>query len=211
MVRRGLCIRSLIYNKQHIKEAGLNCPYKHTVYHWPAKQRSEHCIIGDSIIKFIKVTNLADVISEPGINIDRLAYKLRLRKWDISSYSVIVVHVGTNDVECNTPSEIIKKFQSLLEIIKQQNKQAKIAVSSILPKPCKPKCTNDKICIVNSDLKRLCTASKSHFIPSYRPFAKKLKQGSLDLFAIDRLHLSFKGAKCLRDNLVGNIKSIQGQ
>ena len=207
---KGYCSRSKTYDTNHIKAVGLDCPYRHSEYYWPARITSNHCIIGDSIIKFLKITNQADVISYPGITIDRLYWKIKLGKINLNQYKVIVIHVGTNDVEGNHVNVIIEKYLRLLEIVRYRNNSAVIGVSSILPKPCVTQTENERIVLINRDLKRLSVANNFCFIPSYRPFVSKQKQFNIDLFARDKLHLSFKGSVTLRNNLVGNIKSIQG-
>ena len=207
---KRFCSRGSIYDKNHINIVGLNCPFRHSAYHWPAKIQNNHCIIGDSIIKFLKITNQADIISYPGINIERLYWKIRLNKVRLGSYKVIVVHVGTNDIKECAISLIVSRLQKLVDTIRSKNKSAIIGISSILPKPCDSDDINDKIITVNRDIKRLCGPNSVHFIPSYRPYVGKDKQIKLELYAKDLLHLSYKGSVVLRNNLVGNIKSIQG-
>ena len=209
MGRKGLCRLSNNYNIQHIRQVGLNCPFKHKTYHWPAKICSNHCILGDSIVKFLKITNQADVISFPGINVDRLTWKIKLNKIILSNYKIIIIHVGTNDIECRSVDEFICYYSLLLKTIKCKNANAIIGISSILPKPCVSDIENTKINSINRNLKKLCGKDKIHFIPSYRPFAKVLKSGSLDLFAVDKLHLSHRGSQVLKQNLIGNIISLQ--
>ena len=75
---KGYCLKSKTYDAKHIKAVGLHCPHRHSEYFWPARITSNHCIIGDSIIKILKIINQADVISYPGITIDRLYWKIKL-------------------------------------------------------------------------------------------------------------------------------------
>ena len=206
----GYCRRSRIYDAKHIETEGLNCPFRHSEYHWPATVANNHCIIGDSIVKFLKTTNQADVISFPGITIDRLYWKIKLGKVNLEQYKIIVIHVGTNDVKGNHLNVIVQKYLRLLEIVRYKNHSAGIGLSSVLPKPCETQVVNEKIILLNRDLKRISVTNNCHFIPSYRPFVGKQRQLNTELFAKDGLHLNFKGSVKLRNNLIGNIKSIQG-
>ena len=214
MLRAGhknrYCKKSKIYNSDHIKSVGINCPYKHSEYYWPAKVKNNHCIIGDSIVKFLKITNQADVIAFPGATIDRLYWKIKLEKVLLRQYKVIVLHVGTNDLQGNGIEEIVLKYLRLLELVKDLNNSVRVGVSSVLPKPCETPEENNRIILLNRELKKLCGSKKVHFIPSYRPFVGKKQYINEEFYAKDKLHLNHRGSVRLRNNLVGNIKSIQG-
>ena len=208
---RQICPVSKIYDAKHLRTVGLNCPYKHKIYHWVAKISSNHCVIGDSIIKFLKVTNQADVISFPGINIDGLYWKIRLSGKRLSQYKIIVLHVGTNDVEAHVEGEILRKYQRLLSAVRKCNGKAIIGISSILPRPKNSVELNNKVITINRELKRLSKSyPRTEFIHSFRPFVLKNKEINTDLYAADKLHLSFKGSIALKKNLIGNIKNLQG-
>ena len=203
------CKLSHIYDYRHIVKSGLNCPFKHKEYHWPACLNSNHCIVGDSIIKFLKITNQADIISLPGITIDRLFWKFQLNKISLEEYKIVIIHVGANDVREGTKSQILDRYVRLIKAVRKQNQTALVGLSSILPQPCASAGINSKIEEVNKAVKSLCGKDNLYFVPSYRPFAKSLKAGNLDLYAIDKLHLSYKGAGTLKRNLIGNIISLQ--
>ena len=88
---KGYCTKSKVYDADHIKAVGYNCAYR------PAKIVHNHCITGDSIVNVLKTTNQANIISYPGITIDKLYWKIKLGKVQLNQYKVIVIHVGTND------------------------------------------------------------------------------------------------------------------
>ena len=207
---KGYCSTSKIYDYKHIKSVGLNCPHRHGEYFWPARVKNNHCIIGDSIVKFLKITNQADVIAYPGITVDKLFWKIKLAQIDCKSYKIIVIHVGTNDLSGNDIKTILLKYKRLIKLVQSVNSSAVIGVSSILPKPCETEEENERIITLNREVKTLCSDHKVHFIPSYRPFVAKAKKINIELFARDKLHLNFKGSVKLRNCLVGNIKSLQG-
>ena len=209
--KRQYCPVSTSYDAKHLKQVGYNCPYRHTFYHWPAKVKANHCIVGDSIIKLLKVTNQADVVSFPGINIDRLYWKIRLSGLKLSQYKIIVLHVGTNDIASFSPVDFVRKYLRLISAVKKCNESAIVAVSSILPRPRDPDQVNNQIAFINRELKKFGLQLGFSFIPSYRPFILKDKSINLNLFACDKLHLSFRGSVALRNNLIGNIKNLQGK
>ena len=172
--------------------------------------KNNHCIIGDSIVKFLKITNQADVLSFPGVNIDRLFWKIKLGKVNLSHYKVIVLHVETNDLTGSSVEEIVSSYSRLLDLVRSLNKAATVGVSSIIPKPCEPEKENLRIVQLNRELKKVCAKKGAYFIPSYRPFVVKNQQINTELYAKDKLHLNHKGSVKLRNNMVGNIKSLHG-
>ena len=208
-IAKGYCPKSRIYDRQHIKLVGLNCPHRHREYFWPARVRNNHCIVGDSIVKFLKITNQADVLAFPGITIDRLYWKIKLGHINLKSYKIVVLHVGTNDLYGQEIKTILLKYKRLLKLVTGIRRFSAIGVSSILPKPCVTEEQNNKIIVLNREVKKLCAENKVHFIPSYRPF---VGNGNIkrELYARDKLHLNFKGSAKLRNSLIGNIKSLQG-
>ena len=118
--------------------------------------KNNHCIIGDSIVKFLKITNQADVLSFPGVNIDRLFWKIKLGKVNLSHYKVIVLHVGTNDLTGSSVEEIVSSYSRLLDLVRSLNKAATVGVSSNIPKPCEPEKENLRIVQLNRELKKVC-------------------------------------------------------
>ena len=104
---------------------------------------------------------------------------------------------------------LVCNYSLLLKTIKCKNAKAINGISSILPKPCVSDIENTKINSINRNLKKICGKDKIYFIPSYRPFSKVLESDSLDLFAVDKLHLGHRGSQVLKQNLIGNIISLQ--
>ena len=53
----------------------------------------------------------------------------------VTKYKVIIVQIGTNHIEKDTPAEIVQKLDKLLKLLKEKNPQATLAYSGILFRP----------------------------------------------------------------------------
>ena len=143
--------------------------------HGIAKTPSQNCprsrategpitILGDSMIKMIKPTKLSRSIGEkvniktfPGATIDDMNHYMQptLKKQP----KLVVLHVGTNDVQRKEPEEIVTQMESLCQgIVKVSN----IAISQIIKR--KDPVMNTKIDKINSLLAKLCSKFKWQFI-----------------------------------------------
>lgn len=165
-------------------------------------------IISDSMAKYVTGINSTKVVPFPGINVSRLTNKIRNGVVDMKS-KYVILHVGTNDVNTLTASEICSSFNDLITTIRQ-NYGCKILISSILPRPIDFEVNGMKIKEINKALERLCKERQIQFVPSYRPF---LKEGlpRRDLFAIwdGGLHLNLEGTRRLRHVFISLVQRLK--
>ena len=166
-------------------------------YKWLAKIRSNFLVLGDSIIKFIKVTNQTDIISFPGATIDRLFWKIKLGQLPIYRYKIIIFHVGTNDFANKiSVQQILSKLKRLVNLVKYLYSSVIIGISALIPRPCDSESRNSELIELNKHIKSFCHSTGTNFIPTFRRFidtqTKSIKQA---LYARDKLHLNFLGAK----------------
>ena len=158
-------------------------------------------ILGDSMIKMIKPTKLSRSIGEkvnidiktfPGATIDDMNHYMQptLKKQP----KLVVLHVGTNDVQHKEPEEIVTQMESLCQGIV---KVSKIAISQIIKR--KDPVMNTKIDKINSLLAKLCSKFKWQFI----------RHANIDISKLNAsgLHLNIKGTATLAKNLIEFLKN----
>jgi hypothetical protein len=105
------------------------------MFKWHGHDKIVATIIGDSILKWVRAIRHTDTQALPGLNLDRAIQKVKDGTIDVVNYSIVVIHVGTNNIHSSTPEEIAEKTETLTDLIAQKNPTAKIAVSAILPRP----------------------------------------------------------------------------
>ena len=124
-------------------------------YKWLTKIRSNFLVLGNSIFKFIKVTNhQTDIISFPGATIDRLFWKIKLGQLPIHRYKIIIFHVGTNDFANKiSVQQILSKLRRLVNLVKYLNSSVIIGISALIPRPCDSESKNSKLIEMNKYIK----------------------------------------------------------
>ena len=214
--RRPYCPTSSVYDESHAARVGLRCPYKHHSYFWKAVDESRFLILGDSLVKNIRQLTFTDVQAFPGVNLERLLQKIDINRFaQVDGYEVIVVAVGTNNIDDCSVDQIIQDLTSVVQSIFNHNGQVKLGIAGVLPRPKDDPAKNDKVILVNKAISSYCTnlyraGSKVWFLPSYRNFLDKAKAPISVLFANDGLHLSDQGVEVLSKSLTGHIKRLQG-
>lgn len=152
-------------------------------------------ITGDSIIRDLRSWKEFQVVPYRGVTVEALREQLHAhdrRLW-VSGYSVILLHVGTNDIGNGSgEQEIVRSMDGLMTDIRQFNREALIVVSAILPRPRDYEATVLLTHQVNAGLEHLCGATEgSLFIRSYTQFMAR-KRVSHE-FYVDGLHLNSEG------------------
>jgi hypothetical protein len=112
-----------------------DCKGRHCRYVWPAEQFEEALILSDSILRKVRYLRRTKVYAVPGADLDRLAQEIRRGKVDVSFQRAILVHAGTNNLQANSPQEIRRKTEILVDTIRARNATAKIMISGILVRP----------------------------------------------------------------------------
>jgi hypothetical protein len=75
------------------------------------------------------------VHSIPGANIERFIEEIRRDRIDVSFQRAALIHLGTNNLEKDTPAQITEKMAHLVDLIKARNPNVKIMVSGIIMRP----------------------------------------------------------------------------
>lgn len=172
-------------------------------------------VIGDSILRGVGFPN-AYVQVCPGVTTARLARKIRNGVVSVWGWSIIILHVGTNDIDSPlTESDIIADFELLIAEVRWRNPAALLLISGIMPRPCDGHTSRylEKVQAVNAALHQLCMRTTlSHFLRSWRCVCHTFGGVVPDmyLYKTDQLHLSGAGTYSLSKFLYGSVESYQG-
>jgi len=160
-------------------------------------------VIGDSIVKYVDQIRHTQVFSFPGIKcseLERLIVRNKIKA--IEGKSVIMIHCGTNDLNQHWLSTVYE-ITHLIVAIADKYPNAKIVLSTILPRPARTENYNEEevrrnIISINNALKRRQRHLNFTTVPSHTSFHKS-KHPLQRLFARDYLHLKPKGTLLLRE------------
>lgn len=130
-------------------------------------KRTSTVIMGDSIISKVEgwrissKSNRVSVKSFAGAKVEDMMHHVR----PTLNYKPdnIVLHVGTNNLKQNSPSEITEKILQLCQLIRMESPNTNLAISELMPR--KDSTELDKARqSVNTSLKELCSQNKWGFI-----------------------------------------------
>ena len=128
-----------------------------------------HLILCDSIGKYIRYMKQTKVIACPGININKLTHKLLNCEISLNA-DVIIVHVGTYDINNRSTTQILQQFEKLINFINRLNPNTYLIFSSILRRPVDLSYTISKVIDVNKGLKEFCFKYKLMFLFTFTSY-----------------------------------------
>ena len=155
--------------------------------------------VGDSIVrKTDRVLNKGDdmVVCLPGAKIDAITERVKNIVGSGKGGSVLV-HVGTNNVEREGTTAIVRKYRQLVRTLKQ-TRVKQVILSGILPVMGRrgDKYRNCRGMAINMLVQKLCREEEVGFVDLWGSFV-----GRADMFMKDGLHLSGKGVAVFADKL----------
>ena len=164
--------------------------------------------VGDSIVrKTDRVLNKGDdvVVCLPGAKIEAITERVKNIVGSGKGGSVLV-HVGTNNVEREGTTAIVKKYRQLVRTLKQTRVE-QVILSGILPVMGRwgHKYRNCRGMAINMLVQRLCREEEVGFVDLWGSFV-----GRADMYMKDGLHLSGKGAAVFADKLSAAVDSDLG-
>ena len=162
--------------------------------------------MGDSIVrKTDRVLNKGDdvVVSLPGAKIEAITERVENIVGSGKGGSVLV-HVGTNNVEREDTTAIVRKYRNLVRTLKQTRVE-QVILSGILPGRRGHRYRNCWGMTINMLVKKLCREEEVGFVDLWGSFV-----GRADMYMKDRLHLSGKGAAVFVDGLSAAVDSGMG-
>ena len=153
--------------------------------------------VGDSIVrKTDRVLNKGDdvVVCLPGAKIEAITERVKNIVGSGKGGSVLV-HVGTNNVEREGTTAIVRKYRQLVRTLKQTRVE-QVILSGILPVMGRRghKYRNCRGLAINMLVQKLCREEEVGFVDLWRSFV-----GRADMYMKDGLHLSGKGAAVFAD------------
>ena len=164
--------------------------------------------VGDSIVrKTDRVLNKGDdvVVCLPGAKIEAITERVKNIVGSGKGGSVLV-HVGTNNVEREGTTAIVRKYRQLVRTLKQTRVE-QVILSGILPVMGRRghKYRNCRGMAINMLVQKLCREEEVGFVDLWGSFV-----GRADMYMKDGLHLSGKGAAIFADKLSAAVDSDLG-
>ena len=164
--------------------------------------------VGDSIVrKTDRVLIKGDdvVVCLPGAKIEAITEKVENIVGSGKGRSVLV-HVGTNNVEREDTTDIVRKHRNLVRTLKQTRVE-QVILSGILPVIGRRghRYRNCRGMAINVLVEKLCREEDVDFVDLWGSFV-----GRADMYMKDGLHLSGKGAAVFADGLSAAVDSGMG-
>ena len=164
--------------------------------------------VGESIVrKTDRVLNKGDdvVVCLPGAKIEAITERVKNIVGSGKGGSVLV-HVGTNNVERECTTAIVRKYRQLVRTLKQTRVE-QVILSGILPVMGRRghKYRNCRGMAINMLVQKLCREEEVGFVDLWGSFV-----GRADMYMKDGLHLSGKGMAVFADKLSTAVDSDMG-
>ena len=164
--------------------------------------------VGDSIVrKTDRVLNKGDdvVVCLPGAKIEAITERVKNIVGSGKGGSVLV-HVGTNNVQREGTTAIVRKYRQLVRTLKQTRVE-QVILSGILPVMGRRghKYRNCRGMAINMLVQKLCREEEVGFVDLWGSFV-----GRADMYMNDGLHLSGKGVAVFADKLSAAVDSDLG-
>ena len=164
--------------------------------------------VGDLIVRNTdRVLNKGDdvVVCLPGAKIEAITERVKNIVGSGKGGSVLV-HVGTNNVEREGTTAIVRKYRQLVRTLKQMRVE-QVILSGILPVMGRRghKYRNCRGMAINMLVQKLCREEEVGFVDLWGSFV-----GRADMYMKDGLHLNGKGAAVFADKFSAAVDSDLG-
>ena len=174
--------------------------------------KHEALVLSDSILKYCFLPNHADLCAIRGATSQTLINKVRSEDIPLLQYRLIIIHVGTNDVNNGDGLTFINRLITLVAEIRVRNPYVHIVFSAVIPRILDHVDSEEVIKKLNQDAKQWC---KQRYWATFYPTYKTLVyQGLLNLlgnyWADDGLHLTDRGTKRM-SQIIKNIVALHRQ
>lgn len=150
-------------------------------------------ILSDSMCRFVETPRKFILQAYGGATITSLTDKVRAGTALVRKFPVIVILVGTNDIQGGNKEVILKNFDRLIKTIRQIHSSVNLFISAILPRPVDFVITRDLVAEINTNLSTLCAQRKVTFLNTHRIFFKLGLPDSTCFRKRDGLHLNTLG------------------
>ena len=132
---RPYCQMGRAFDDRHFTVSGRFCRHKHRLFRWKGVRGSNATLLSDSLCKWVRQVSNTDVQSIPGLNLSRLVEKIQDYTMFVNNYRLILLNVGTNNLEEDSQEEILEKFGHVIAEIRSKNPRACIVINSIFFRP----------------------------------------------------------------------------
>ena len=169
------------------------------------KDSPDVLVIGDSLTRYLDRTFCEKErkkrvrVCFPGAGVNDVAERYERLVKGAARDSVVVLHVGTNDVDRVRSEELVARFRSMLEKVRESGRRC--VVSGILPRCQVGSGWHSRAIGVNERVRKMCEKMGMFFMDEWCEF-----YGRKDLFAMDGVHLSRKGVKMMSECLEKAVK-----
>ncbi len=151
--------------------------------------RYSKLLIGDSIIANLDNISNLSVVVHSGKDLRFFKKNIRSNASWIRQFNLTVVHVGTNNIEEFSASEIVDLFKSLVKEFNSCHHNGHIGISLILPRPRDENLRGEKVKLVNKAVQDWYSQEGSLFRKGL-DYLHPNKLGNLKLTEILRCQLS---------------------
>ena len=164
--------------------------------------------VGDSIVRKTDIVLNKEndvVVCLPGAKTEAITERVKNIVGSGKGGSVLV-HAGTNNVEREGTTAIVRKYRQLVRTLKQTGVE-QVILSGILPVMGRRghKYRNCRGMAINMLVQKLCREEEVGFVDLWGSFV-----GRADMYMKDGLHLSGKGAAVFADKLSAAVDSDLG-
>ena len=113
---------------------GNGCGYRHKLYSWQGRIDNSVTLISDSMCKWVNKLPHTHTQAIPGLTLDSALGYLQDGTLKIKPYTVILLHLGTNNVWKDHPDSFRNKLIAIIDFVRKNSEVKRIGLSSILPR-----------------------------------------------------------------------------
>ena len=110
----------------------------------------------ETIIRYCHTPRHADILSIRGATVDTLIGRVKENILNFVNYWLIIIHIGTNDVDNGKALDILTKINQHCAEIRLRNPLIQFVISTILARPKDFPTTNPIIKNVNRSIAEWC-------------------------------------------------------
>ena len=167
-------------------------------------------LLGDSMLKTTGFMKGTFIIVKPGKGISFFTDYIKKNALWMSSYDIVIIHAGTNDIQAQGIPEMMLQYQTLAFHFKRSLPNCKLAFSCVIPRPIDEHTTGGKVKEINRGLIRWCTVKGYMCLRTFQPFLHGAK-AKVNLFkgGRDQLHLNKEGQRQLDSFLQSQLSDRQ--
>lgn len=173
-----------------------------------SEEGPEVLLIGDSQVRYLDRTFCENARERrvrmclPGARVQDVSDKLDRLLVETGSETVVVVHVGGNDVARKRSEELVNRYRVMLEKVRSSGRTG--VVCGVIPRICEGGEWLSRAISLNDRIEGMCRSLGLKFVDGWDTFF-----GKHEMFAKDGVHLSRLGAEVYGAQLEGTVMTIR--